>query len=498
MATVVFGLALVALGAGQSPASSQCAQRIINAVPADAMAVFFAPGGTKPQAASGIGGPGGSWSSVLGALSGPTSTWGQVIGDLARVLPALGEYDRAVALLDVSSRAVGDNSYRLEQFKLAIIIDTGGQNQRVLKLIKGVLDGYFSRDDSQLTWCEQDSIRWQRLSSGRLPAWCNWQWGSLGRLFVFAVGQGAFEQVVQAYVGKRGGLSRKLVANGQGGDGGGWLFTVYLNIDRLAWRLRPVVGQRIDTVIGALDAEGLSALSVKFARVQKEVSAWAAMDWGSKQTYRQIGAERCPMTVVPAGARSYSCLRVSAGRLVRSLTAGYLGGRNPNRAAKLREGFTKIEELAGVKFDSEVLEKLGGFIIIHDWPAHPLNWPLAFTIVIPHSGGQDLARRLTRLAQAGAVRLARGKNDQQRSWWDNFLTWQIGSSSDGIWFVHLGPMVIASGAATDRYVVISFSPQAVRLNLQLLSASASGSGPSRPASVRGGAPGRPNRGLERN
>jgi hypothetical protein len=102
------------------------------------------------------------------------------------------------------------------------------------------------------------------------------------------------------------------------------------------------------------------------------------------------------------------------------------------------------------------MSRLGRYVVIHDYPRHAFRLPFMWTILtrIDREPGVvraaiDRLMEILRedLASAGPIRLVR--------------------DSDGIWHLQLG-IEGPSLAVTERWIIIGFSPQAVRQNIALL------------------------------
>jgi len=457
-------IATLSLFAGPAWAGPLAQRRLMQIVPPDAVVVFAAPAGdTQSAAASDYAASISNWASLLGLFS----TSQQIATDVATILPALNGYDRAVALLDLSSRQAGPDSYKLQQLQAVIIVDTAGRNAPMLKLIKQLLDGYFSREDATLAWRRFQSLRWQELSSQKLPAWCTWQWGAVDRWFVFGLGQGAFQRLARYHLSPAESLATQPAAAASPALPGRWLGSIHVNLARLRGRLEPVVGQRFNDTIAALQAEDLQNIRVAVYKKERRLSAVVTATHSRGSSVRRLGLQPCPSGQVPPYANAYSCIRADPSRIIQTLAAAWLATRNSQRAGKLRAAFHDVEKQAGVDVRRQLLASLGSPVVIHDWPAHPLNWALGLTFIIPHNGGQQFGNDLARFLVCANARMKPG-GAKGNSWKDQLLSLQLRCTDDGIWYVHFGPLVLASWAANDRYAVLSWSPHAVRLNIRRL------------------------------
>ena len=106
-----------------------------------------------------------------------------------------------------------------------------------------------------------------------------------------------------------------------------------------------------------------------------------------------------------------------------------------------------------MSFDRDIFSHLGHTVVIHDYPEHPLRLSVARTLLVCIDGDAEALRRRIdhllgcvgpQLPQAGLLRLRQ--------------------DADGVWYLQyglLGPALVV----TDDWLMVSFSPTAVRRNL---------------------------------
>ncbi len=145
----------------------------------------------------------------------------------------------------------------------------------------------------------------------------------------------------------------------------------------------------------------------------------------------------------------------------------YLASQHESRREAYREGWLRFEREYGFDFDHDLLAHLGQRIIIHDFPPHPLAVPLLWTYLVETDGDVTAVRRavdgMMRAWQSGLP-----KADGETASGGGFVP-EIRRTDDGIWYLQLGLAGPAIGVA-DHWIVISFSPAAVRENLRRLDA----------------------------
>jgi hypothetical protein len=219
-----------------------------------------------------------------------------------------------------------------------------------------------------------------------------------------------------------------------------------------------------------------------------------------------------PLDLVPRGARRYTVIEWNAPAALDALSRAYLMSRSPSSQAKLRLFWGGVERDSGLSIRDDVISHFGPYLLIHNDPAHALRLPLAWTYVIPIDGS-DTALRANidkllgyareRLGDSSTLRLRRddlrtlgatptpgGQPDKPAEQANGLETEpsehsrptdrrsdadsesQVPPSdaeSISLWYLFAGLNGPAL-AVTDQYLVISYSPHALRLSLSHLEA----------------------------
>ena len=136
------------------------------------------------------------------------------------------------------------------------------------------------------------------------------------------------------------------------------------------------------------------------------------------------GVRRIEVPIPPKASR-YAVIRYSPRRLVLQVRDAYLASRSPSAQRNLREMWTRVEAEADVSVDRDLLMQLGPRLVIHEYPPHPL---------VP-----------------------------------DWTSLRLEHASDGVWYLQAG-LYGPALAVTDRWVIISYSPVAVRQNIAFLEA----------------------------
>ena len=116
-----------------------------------------------------------------------------------------------------------------------------------------------------------------------------------------------------------------------------------------------------------------------------------------------------------------------------------------------------LEASAGLSIEKDILSHLTGPVVVHNYPPHALKLPLAWTILVPIDGDPTALRNhLDRFLEVIRQKLLQ-KN-----------TVQLRRDSNGVWYIQYG-LTGPALTVTDRWLMVSFSPEALRQNLALLS-----------------------------
>jgi len=95
-------------------------------------------------------------------------------------------------------------------------------------------------------------------------------------------------------------------------------------------------------------------------------------------------------------------------------------------------------------------------VVVHDYPPHALRLPPAWTILAGVDGDSGKLRaNLDRLLEVARKELQNGGSMRLRR------------DDDGVWYLYVGLNGPAL-AVTDRWLLVSFSPEAVRQNIAFL------------------------------
>ena len=122
-----------------------------------------------------------------------------------------------------------------------------------------------------------------------------------------------------------------------------------------------------------------------------------------------------------------------------------------------------MEQELGLETDADLLDHLGQYVILHTYPPHPFRVPFMFTALVAIDNPDSVRSAIDALMSAWQRHLAEKQARTGRSW----FSLRVIRGQDGIWYLRAGLNGPAVGVA-DRWLVISYSPEAVRANLRFL------------------------------
>ena len=409
----------------------------------------------------------------------------RVLSDIAGSLPIVGRYEHVVMLMDVSSKRVGRRGYRLAHMQLAIVLATRGEHQPVADRIRRLLGTYTDRQFGKIEKTPRGPTESYKLTDARLPGWATWEWGPVGSCYVIGLGPKAFDRVAETYAHPETSLQRDAWFAGarkrcQGREA---MIEWLVDYQGISENLSRVVEDRPEGVLKALGAgelrRGLATIRMK----GRYLVCYIMNQFEDGDQFVPLSdpdtIAKEHLAAVPSEA-SCATMRLDLSDWVCRLRDAYLASQTDGERESWSREFAKLERRTGLHVRSQLLDRLGDHLIIHTWPAHPLNLPLTFTLMleIDHPGAvrdaidtlmgawqeRQQAATTRRAAKAQAAE-ARGEPTTRRTR-DRFKP-RVGREPDGTWYLQAGVVRPAIGVS-DRYIVISWSPQAVRANLRRL------------------------------
>jgi len=399
----------------------------------------------------------------------------RVAGDVAACMPLLARYPYAFALMDITARPLPAGGHRLAGMQAAIVFDTGGDNRPLVQRIRQLLAAYTNAELSRLETIASDGGTRYRLVDSRLPDWCVIEWGAMGRQFVVSIGRGAFERILAVHRGTSVPLANDpwyRSACGLARIDRAYI-ECFLAAARLRLRLDEAVAGRPREVMQAIGADKLDRSLLTVSADARAVRAHAILSvdgFDHDVVLSEVPSADDPAAAaVPPQARRFGYLRQPLAVWVRGVREAWLASQGPATSEVLRNGWRRIESEYGFGAERDLLAHLGSRLIVHDYPPHPLHIPLLWTFLIETDGAEADVRRAIDGMMTAAQAALEAKAARESG---TGIAPQLRRTGDGIWYLQLG-LAGPALAVTPGWIVISFSPEAVRENFSYVRAAGS-------------------------
>lgn len=469
--------------AAAPPAPPSSPSPVTHLIPADSLIAYVARAYGRAEGPAPTSAPSETaqpWlSSVLNLLNagGLIPDEGQVFVDIASALPLLGRFDHALVLIDVSSQLIHtpareadapvQQSLRLRHMEAAVIFKTDGAHKTVLEVMNRIVGRYTHDGVADLTTHQVGEYSYDRLSDDRLPGWAIWEWGRLGDHFVVCFGAGAFEKIADTYAGKRAPLSRDAWYRTASGlvSADDALAQWFIGFDRVERRIGEVAQGRNRRVVSALGADAISRDLWVVGRHGRAMTWYRCFQRNNKNEVRRysdpaaFGARH--LSIVPGEAAHFAIIHVPTRWLVDNLPRAWVASMSQRNIDKWTRAWTSLEQETGIDISAGLIDHVGENVVIFDHPKHPLDIPFALTVAI-----EITDHRAVKLASDALLRAwARYLDERARHRGNPLYRFKVLQAPDDVWYLQAGILGPAM-KVTERYIVISWSPQALREGLR--------------------------------
>jgi hypothetical protein len=373
-------------------------------------------------------------------------------------------FPHALALLDVKAKPTETDptARRMDRLRFALVVDTQGQVDPFLRVIQKTVNEQTDAGAATLTNRRVGGWTYQELRDRRLPDWTVIAWGHIDGQFVLTVGAGVWPSIAAVAAGDAPSLSRDpWFAAARRNWGQRSLVEIFVAAEEICRRLDPLVGGRATAFFRAWDAEGLQRAHWALGLEDRAMFCVAHFLRGD-DTFRREYADGDPqparlLETVPTGAR-YAVYRLPVADFVGQLAASIVALQEPRAQWRIRRGWARMEAEQGFDVRRDLLGNLGDALVLHNDPPHPLRLPLAMTVLAEITGDPVKVRDTVELMFAAFDHaLTRALAEDRGP-----PPWTIHRDADDVWYIGFGPIAGPAVTVTDRYVVLSWSPQALR------------------------------------
>lgn len=384
----------------------------------------------------------------------------------AEAISLMVRHPHAVALVDAGARPHEEDPTepRVDALKLIVAIQVGEQGDVFPRLVQKVVNEQTDAGFATLTEKTAGKWRYQELRDRRLPDWSVFAWGRIDDLFVWTLGKDVWPLAAETAAGARRSAAADPWVHKARAARPTALIEILATHEAVRRRLDPLVHGRASDFFAEWDAQDVdrSLWALGFERDAMFLQAHFLR--GGKTVTRIYAECREPpaplRAAIPPGARFavYRLpLRDAAKRFVSSLVA--TRGTEYRRLAS--EWWAKLESDGGFSAQRDLFDRLGDTAVLHNYPPHPLRLPLAFTLLLEIRDRPETVRKtLDAIGEAVAAFLDESAARNNRT---NLVALQ----NDGqAWFLQIGPVSGVAWTVTDRYIIASWSPRALREYLE--------------------------------
>jgi hypothetical protein len=385
-----------------------------------------------------------------------------------RLLEAFGlmiRYPHALALIDARAKPVGPEGQgrRVDRLRFALVVQTGGKSEPFRRVIQKIVNEQTDSQRASLKRKTAHRLFYQELKDERLPDWCVIAWGDIGEHFVVTVGDEVWPLIASVGAGQTPALSRDpWIVTARGTLDPKPLIEIFAAAGAIRERLDPLVDGRAAGFFKAWHAEDMVRSHWALGFDGRALYCIAHILNNDEKTARRIYADpkirnKRLLATIPETAR-YAIYRVPVGEIVPRFVSGLLATRSPGVRQSAEETWARIQAEYGFDVERDLLPHLGRHVVMHNDPPHPLRVPLAMTMLIEiRSEPERVRQTLETICRAWQIGLERA-NEQNPV--PNPAMLQ--REDDGVWSLRFGFIAGPAWTVTDRFVITSWSPTALR------------------------------------
>lgn len=414
--------------------------------------------------------------------AGPLDSGTRLNVRMAEMLGLMIRYPHAVALIDARAMptATDPTSRRVDRLRFAMVVQVGDQAEPFLRIIQKAVNE--QTDSGAATLVSGRAGRWtyQELRDQRLPEWAVIAWGQIEGYFVLTVGSKVWADVAAVAAGDEPSLAADpWYAVARATRRRSAFVEIFVAAREIQERLDPFVDGRASGFFRAWEAgdmrqahwalghEGRALYCVAHFRMGDSGAP------GEETTVQRVFADpdvRDPqvLATIPPGAR-YAIFNVPVGQFLTRFFRGLVACQGAEARANVERIWSETQVQHGFDAEQGLLAHLDQRIVLHNDPPHPLGLPLAVTTLIEIRDEPDTVRRtLETMCVAWRAAL-----DEVVSRGGAPPPFTLHRDEDGMWYLRYGPagpdwLGLAGPAwiVTDRFIILSWSPLALREYLQ--------------------------------
>lgn len=384
----------------------------------------------------------------------------------AEAISLMVRHPHAVALVDAGARPHEDDPAepRVDALKLIVAIQVRESGDVFPRLVQKVVNEQTDAGFATLTEKSAGRWRYQELRDRRLPEWAVFAWGRIDDLFVWTLGQDVWPLAAETAAGARRSAAGDPWVRKARAARPAALIEILATHEAIRRRLDPLVHGRATDFFAEWEAQDVdrSLWALGFEREAMYLHAHFLRGGETKsRIYAESNEPPAPVRAsIPPGSR-FAVYRLPLDRFGRQLVSSLVATRGAEYRRLASEWWAKLEADGGFSAQRDLFAHLGDTAVLHNFPPHPLRLPLAFTVLLEiRDEPQTVRKTLDAIGEAVAAFLAESAAQNSRT---NLVALQ----NDGeAWFLQIGPVSGVAWTVTDRYIIASWSPRALREYLE--------------------------------
>lgn len=377
-------------------------------------------------------------------------------------------YPHVLALIDARAKPLENDpqARRVDKLRFALIVQNAGQATPFLRIIQKAVNEQTDSASAELRVRKVNQYTYQELHDQRLPAWSVIAWGHIDDCFVLTVGADVWADVAAAAIGTQPSISREpWYAAARMQRKRNALIEIFVSSKGIRARLDPFVQGRASAFFAAWDAERVQQAYWALGFEGRALFCEASLNMG-RSTFQRLYADphnRTPylLATVPEEAR-YAIYELPVDRFLSRFFRGLLSIQGAKPQRNIERAWRDILERTGVDPQQDILRHLGPHVVLHNDPPHPLRIPLAMTTLIEIRDDPAGVRAAVNKLCAGwrdVIQEATADAEQP----PDITIHQMG---DDMWCLRFGFLDGLAWTVTDRFIVSSWSPRALRRYLE--------------------------------
>ncbi len=382
-------------------------------------------------------------------------------------------YPHAVALFDIQAKRTESGGHKLAGLSAALIVDVSEGRERIEERIQHLLSVYTNTAETALSQMESNGSVIYSLRDRRLPDWCILQWGQVGTHYIVSVGESTFDHVAATLRGHASSLARDdwFATAHESTNADQSLLTLYARFDAIDFSADSQLARKVGTVRRAASFTDVDRGLWTVAFQGRSLHAQEYLRRNGRNDSRRLTMPSVPGIeldkLIPKGATGYAIFDTTPAASLRASCEVYLATRSDESQAKTRAYWRDLEQTSGVDIQEDIVAHLAPGAVLHNYPPHILKLPLAWTFVarVDDTNCKDPEQLTARIA--GVQTKIDALCDAWKDQLEKTGSVRLRNESDGLWFLDIGLPGPAVGMR-GPWIVLSYSPYAVRENLRLL------------------------------